>query len=278
MCGKELWTMNNLSHNVPAVVNYAAASPGPVLRQDVILKCAWLVTELNYSPVMPNPVYNIYTVRSNSMVRAKFTIDNMRDVIWPKTDLRAESIPVSMITAGHIYIVTDSAGNTFLAKINSVNPGQSIRLQFLNPGCKDVLLRRADITSVAIVYMRITHSMTDEELDELDQLDNDANQAFIFTSDEIAMMDEYIRYNQQTADDDAALNTLSQIDIPMFNSTQLSPIDMIAEAKNVNTTKERRAQILDAFKRGYNCMQEFHVPAYRVIFLQDADSISVWFD
>lgn len=143
----------------------------PRLRTDVVFKRAWPVTEYNYVPVMPNPEYNIYTVCSDAMVPVKHSMENFRDVIYPKTDLSAETIPVSMIIPDHLYIVTDIAENTFLAKISAVNPGQAIRLQFLNPDCRDVLLHRNQIATVALVYMSIVHHMTEEQLDELDRLD-----------------------------------------------------------------------------------------------------------
>lgn len=75
------------------------------------------------------------------------------------------------------------------------------------------------------------------------------------------------------------LNTFNGDLIPVEDSTQLNPVDLRKEARNVTTSRDRRLKILKAFRIGRSMMKELDVPAYRVIFSQTNDgTISVWFD
>jgi len=116
---------------------------------------------------MPVPVSAMYYVNSNNMEI------NTREAIFMKDQLYAETISLEKAIPGKVYIITDLSGNTYLAKIEEINPGQSLRLHSLNPAFKDIFLRRSEIQSLAIVFRQDTQIMSQEMMVELFDFENE---------------------------------------------------------------------------------------------------------
>lgn len=64
------------------------------------------------------------------------------------------------------------------------------------------------------------------------------------------------------------------------NARALCPWRMAAELRDFSTRPLRRKSILDAFKTGLSTMRQYHLPAGRILFMEDKASseITVWVD
>lgn len=249
-----------------------------------------LTIDVKYKFTFTPEQCTLYSKRPNSSVYDVIT-DKMqaadKDAVFPKDDLTAVPVFVAEIKNGKLYIVEDCKGNIYLGSAKSKRRGDTLKLAVLNPNYEPPLIPIKDIKRVSLVYSRGRQVMSDERLAELCKYE--AEYESMFTADQMEMIDLFLKEtygNQQPAgpnefDDLLKNSTGNGKGIPVLKSKQLFPKDMVAEAQDPATTKERRAQIMMAFSKGYQIMQKHGFPAYRILFVEYEhlrNEIIIWVD
>lgn len=131
------------------------------LRIDVIREGDWWACLDNYDFVMPTPKIERYKVISDNM-RAPHRL-----MILPGDSIRVEVIPVDEILPDKCYIVMDIYGNVILARIGEVIPGQSLKLQNLNPAYRDTFVKRNEVAGLGLIYQISRNVIPESEWDDL---------------------------------------------------------------------------------------------------------------
>ena len=231
---------------------------------------------LNFMTMPDRPNSSIYIAKTDCMRGP-----DLKNMIFIDDDLTTEQVSVDGIIVGKTYVVSDKKGNILLGIIKRRPKAQYVYVHSQN--LSTVKLALAEVATIDLVYKVGRRVMSDDQLTQICQYEEWHDQTF--SADQIKMIDFYLKeYSpnrpEQSEDPFILAKQANGPGIPLLTSRQLYPSEMVLEAIDANTPNERRAQILDAFKRGYKVMQELDVPAYRILFVQydHLPKIQIWFD
>lgn len=206
------------------------------------------------------------------------------EAVFQKDELTAAPVLISEVQKGKLYIVKDCHGNIYLGRAKGKRYRDTLTLVALNPKYEPTVIPVKEITFISQAYSLARQIITDEQLAEIAQME--AEHDAMFSPEQMEMIDSFLRenYGDQLPPSDpfeAIRDRVGKFGIPIISSKQLFPKDMLAEAQNPATTKDRRAQIMLAFSKGYKVVQEHGWPARRIMFIQYEhlnNEILIWVD